>query len=304
MQLIYQDTDITRQAKVLACTFLDTVGEADTLDITFDDSAEWFRWEAQPDDRIAVYEDGYATGTLYVNAVLPEDGKFRVIASGVKCAGREKLHRAYYGKTVSELFRIAARECGAEAALYGTKGENIIPFALQENETGVAMLARVCRWERIALKATQGRLIGIDCDWAQQRPAVKTVRLSGELTGIRYERTDMKRLKGVKVTSVKTEVAATDTATAWTNTEQDACLPAENSAQAGRWARGILWWHNLGAETIRMESGFDGGLTAMARVDVTGGTEMDGHWLVREARHDFIDRKTAAVLCRCVETIR
>ena len=302
--IIYQGVDITDRVLTLACSFLDTVGEADTLDVTFDNSAAWFGYDAQPDDTIEVREDNYTTGTMYVNAVQPQDGKYRLIASGLKCAGREKMFRAWSGYTVSELFRIAARQCGAEARLAGTDGSNIIPFVIQENESGVSLLNRVCGWEKIALKATQGRLIGIGCDWVQTRPSAKSIRVDSDVTGITYTRNDYDRWQRVTVSSEDAKVSATDSAAAWRNERQETGLPARTKAQAGRWARGLLYRHNLETETVRLETAFDGTYSAMVRVDIASETDMAGQWLVREARHDFIDRKSAVTLCRCIDSIR
>ena len=75
-------------------------------------------------------------------------------------------------------------------------------------------------------------------------------------------------------------------------------VPARNDIQAARWARGILTHRNRKWETLTLETEFDAGFTAMARIDVTGGTDADGRWLIDEAEHDFIAETSRAVLMR------
>ena len=78
---------------------------------------------------------------------------------------------------------------------------------------------------------------------------------------------------------------------------------ARDNAQAGRWARGLLRAMNRKAETLIMDTVFDPTMTAMARVDVTGGTDADGSWLVEEAEHDLIDETTRVTLHRAITSV-
>ena len=73
---------------------------------------------------------------------------------------------------------------------------------------------------------------------------------------------------------------------------------------AGRWARGLLLHHNRRAETLRLQSELNAGLTAMARIDIESATDMDGAWIVDEVEHDMVDSRTTARLLRCLTTIR
>lgn len=61
--------------------------------------------------------------------------------------------------------------------------------------------------------------------------------------------------------------------------------------------------HNRRAETLSIESEFNAGFTAMARIDIESGTDMRGEWMVDEVEHDFINRKSRAWLYRCSKTV-
>ena len=77
-----------------------------------------------------------------------------------------------------------------------------------------------------------------------------------------------------------------------------------DNAQAGRWARGLLLTHNREAEEIRLETTLNTRLSAMARVDVNGGTDMDGNWIVDEAEHDLYNKTSSVRLLRVIGTIQ
>ncbi|MBO4299743.1 MAG: hypothetical protein J5998_13215, partial [Clostridia bacterium] len=75
-------------------------------------------------------------------------------------------------------------------------------------------------------------------------------------------------------------------------------------AQAGRWARGLLMSRNREAERLTVETELNAALSAMTRVDVAGGTDMDGKWIIDEAEHDLIGGSTRATMKRVVDTIQ
>ena len=62
--------------------------------------------------------------------------------------------------------------------------------------------------------------------------------------------------------------------------------------------------HNRQAETLTIESEFNPGFSAMTRIDIVGGTDATGDWIIEEAEHDFYNRKSRAKLYRCIYTIQ
>jgi len=80
-------------------------------------------------------------------------------------------------------------------------------------------------------------------------------------------------------------------------------LPAMDAAQAGRWARGLLMMHNRQAETLTIDQALNVHMTALTRVDITGGTPASGQWIAGDVEHDFVNSTTRATLFRVVDTI-
>ena len=87
MQLYWQGTDITESVNVTGCVIRDACGDrTDMLELKLDRAADWYRWAPEEDDEIILTDGVYTTGTMYLNAVIPEGDQYRVLATGTKRA--------------------------------------------------------------------------------------------------------------------------------------------------------------------------------------------------------------------------
>lgn len=305
MRLYYEGTDITDDVRIAGAVHRDTAGgRCDSLELTLERADDWYRWGPQRDDEIRIVHDGYDTGRLYLNTVLPENNKYRILATGMKSAARRQANAAYMNVTLSTLFSVCAAECGMEAELYGFDGDLDYPFVLRQNEGCAAFLHRLMQWEGGVLKTFDGRFVGISCAYAQSLPAAQTLKISAQQAGFAYRRREDAEYCGLKIETPYAEAAAIDADTAGDNAPVINHLPALSAAQAGRWARGLLLTHNRQAEEASVQSVFNRGLTAMARVDVESSTPAAGEWLVEEVTHDFVRKSSAARMLRCRNGIR
>lgn len=305
MNLIYQGKDITQYVNIRSCVGRDYSGErCDSLQIQFENASSWYRWGPEEDDQIRITHNGYDTGILYLNTILPEDGKYRILASALPCSARRKQNRSFSGKTIEEIMRACAAGSGMDFKIFGIDGSAIIPYIHQENESAAAFLHRLLTMEGAALKCVNGKYTAIGILWAQQREAGQTIQISAKQRGTDYQRSG----ETVKAITIRTPYAAStasDTSVPSSHnriTRND--IPAKSNLQAGRWARGLLLDMNRKCETLRIETRFNSGFTAMSRIDVTGGTDADGKWLIREAEHDFVNMTSCVVMHRCVTTIQ
>ena len=304
MEIYYQGKDITGFVIPRRCVAKDTAGgRCDSLEIEFENAASWYGWEPEEDDKILVAHDGYDTGTMYVNTILPEDGRFRILATALPCKARRRQWRSFAGKTIEEIMQSAAMACGMDYALFGVDGHAIIPYIEQENEGSAAFLNRLLKCEGATLKCVNGKLTGIGLLYAQERRAHQTVELRADQKGAEYRRSGAK-LHSLTVKTPYARARATDEGVptnhgAETVTEH----PAVDDIQAGRWARGLLLAKNRTCESVSFQSEFNCGLTAMTRIDITGDMDATGEWLIETAEHDFINRKSSVLMHRCSGTI-
>lgn len=305
MILYYEGVDITDDVDVKKCIYTDVSGgRRDMLEIEFEYSEKWFGWQPQRDDTIRVKLDGLDTGFLYVNTVLPEQGRYRIIATGAKSMARRAATASFEEKTLGTIMGTCAGECGMEYGLYGINAGIIYPYILRENETATAFLDRMLILEGGRLKCLNGKLRGIGIEYAQSLTATQRIEIDSTQLQARYQRREDMKYAGVTVVSPFAKASAYDSSAGGNNHPVITTLPALDNAQAGRWARGILMNHNRQAEELNMSMEFNAGLTAFARFDIESETDADGEWVVDEVEHDLVLLKSTARFFRCITTVR
>lgn len=306
MEVYYQGTDITDMVRVNSCIVRDTAGgRCDSLEIEFGNAAGWYSWGPEEDNKIIVAHSGYDSGIMYVNKILPEDGKFRILATSLPCRARSKANASFINRTIEEIMRACAAVSGMDYQIIGIDPQIVIPYIERNDEGCAAFLDRLLTLESAALKCLDGKFMAIGYEYAQDRTSSQIVTLSANQEGTKYRRdgTSYKKL------TIKTPYAcatAKDEAVAESHMQLviSGTLPVMNDIQAGRWARGKLFSLNRQCESLVMGNTFNAGLTAMTRIDIDGDTDATGEWIVDEVEHDMINLTTTATMRRCIWSIR
>jgi hypothetical protein len=304
MQLFYEGTDITREVDVVKCVHRDVSGgRCDSIEIELENAAAWYRWQPQRDDVLEVQMDGYSTGILFLNTVLPTAGKYRIIATSLPNAARRKVYASYEGMRIADIMASCAAECGMRSALFGIREDIAYPYLMRHNEGAPAFLSRILQCEGAVLKALNGRLTAISIEYAQAMTAAQTIEISADQEGTHYLRRDDIKLAGITIKTPYANGSAEDAAAPYGQHEVYTDHPAMDVVQAARWAHGLLLCHNRTAEELTVGMEFNTGLTAMTRIDINSPTDADGQWLIDEVEHDFFRKKSKAKLLRCINTI-
>ena len=304
MQLIYENVDITSQVDVVSALHRDTVGgRCDGMEMVFEDGERWMNWAPQEGDKLMAALDGYNTGEMYINTVLPEEGKYRVFLSSMPKLAVGKKNASYEGRTLQEIMALCAAECGLNSAVFGIDGGMRYGYFLRENESAPAFLNRVLEREGAALKISGGMMKAIGIDYAQKREAVKSMAVRTDGPGCRYIRHERRRLQGLTIVSPYARASAVDRAERRNLWAIRCDIPAENAAVAGRYARGLLLMNNRKAEEMTVQMEFDPVLTALERVDILSTGDSGGRWMIEEVEHDLVNRKSKVKMLRCVESI-
>lgn len=305
MQIWYEGVDITGSVIPRACVHKDVShGKADVLEITFRRAAAWHRWNPETDDRIRVIHDGYDTGRLYVNTVVPEAEQYRLIATSLPSVALRKAWASYRDIELNDLVHKMAMLCGLKDKLYGVEGRTVYAYLQRENEGCAAFLERIGRMEGIALKTYNGAFRGIGIEYAQKMDVTRKWDLDADQDGIRYQHQPARKYSSLTVVSPYAEATAKDDGATKGSSITIAGLPAMDNVTAGRWARGLLLSHNRQADRLRLTTRFDPGVTAMTRADITGNTGAKGKWLIDEVEHDLYNEITTVNLLRCITTVR
>lgn len=305
MNILYENTDITNQVQVKEISVIDTCGgHCDSLEIAFENAAGWFRWGPKEDDRIIVAHDGYDSGIMYVNTVIPEDGRFRILATSLPCKARYKEYRSFNNKTIEEIMGICAAASGMEYQIFGINKSIVIPYIEQKNESCAAFLHKLLMLEGAELKCVNGKYTAIGIDYIQEKDATKTVTLSASSSGNRYMKIGQP-VRELRIITPYAKGSAIDTSAGTDKeTRTVSCVPAMSDSQAERWAKNKLLYVNREVECVTYNSVFDPGITAMVRIDIAGEGEVTGKWLVQTVTHDLMDKTTMVKLLRCIQTIQ
>ncbi len=305
MEIWWNGVDIAPHVTVKSCVHLeDSRGGCDQLDMVMDHAATWYRWGPATDDEIRITAGGYDTGTLYLQAVVPDGDAFRVIAGSTKSAARRKIWKSYEGVTLAGLVHNLAVECGMQSELYGTKGLYTYAYVAREDETVPAFLDRIAAREGIALKAVGGAFRGIDILWAQDRAPVMRLNVTPGQAGARWTRNDGVLWSRLQVISPWASGSASDADAAGRPERALAVPDVADSIIAGRWARGLLLSQNRQAERLKIEMDLNPALVAMERIDVEGNDAIAGEWIVDDAMHDLKNMRSEARLVRVLRGIK
>jgi len=305
LDIYYEGKNITAHVDAKKCIHKDVSGGArDMLDIEFELSGRWYGWQPKGDDRIRIEAGGYSTGDMYLNTVLPNDGKYRIIATSAKLAARQKAWASYEHKTLSTIMAACAGECGMKSSLYGISENIQYPYIIRENEESTGFLDRLLRLEGACLKCFNGKMRGISIEYAQRLSPTQTIEINADQKQAFYiNRKDLK-YTSLTIQARGLKSSALDDSAEGSNHKIITTLPVFDASQARRWARGLLLMHNRMAEALELGMEFNAGLTALARIDIESKTDMDGKWMIDEVEHDFINQKSKATLRRVITTIR
>lgn len=304
MQLFYEGTDITGDVDIVKCVHRDVSGSrCDTMEIELENAAAWYRWNPQKDDRIIASANGYDTGILYLNSVLPEEGKYRILATSIPSAARRIANRSYENARLSDILAACAAECGMESAVFGDLNGIAYAYILRKEESAPAFLNRILNTEGAAFKAINGRMTAIAIDYAQDITPERTITLRTDEAGVSYARMDDRKLTSITLSSPYAEVTATDRDAQSGLSEITTLYQATDNVQAGRWARGLLLMRNRQAEELNIKSELSPCMSALSRIDIESATDTNGEWIIDEAENDLLNGTSRARLLRCIRSI-
>ena len=268
------------------------------------DAGSWHRWNPRLDDKIMLTRDGYSTGTLYLNAIMPEEGNYRIIATAAPSTARRKASKSFESRTIRDIMAQCAAECGMKWKLWGVPESIVYPYISRRAESAAAFLSQIAEMEGAVLKVFNGTFLMISVAAAQELPAAETVNLKANQKGIVYTKNELRKAGKLTVIAPCGNFGAEDQGAVGRPGETKTMLPARDGVTAGRWARGLLLCANRRAEQLTVQDKFHPGWTAMVRVDVTGDTAANGAWLVDNVCHDFVNGTSRAEFVRKVTTVR
>ena len=303
MQIIYQGVDITDAVDIVSCIYCDRSGAScDSLDIEFDNLKSWHRWRPEENDEIRISHNGISTGKMYLNTILPTDGRYRIVATSLPTNAKKKKTASYIDRTIESIARECAHECGFGSKFNGVNEETLFSYIERQHETPAAFCERLLKLEGAKLKTADSCFCAIDLKYAENRLPAMGYEIEADQEGVDYARGSA-RYSRLTVKTPFCEASAADTDAADGPAITVSGLPAREVTQAARWAKNLLMDHNRRSETLSIESELNRGFYALSRLKIESLTELDGEWMAEEVKHDLINQRSKVKLLRCISTI-
>lgn len=298
LELYWKGVNITDAVKIRSADHKDTNGKHDSLDMTLERWETWLSWGPEVDDELELRLDGYSTGKLYLNAMAPDEGRFRVLASGAKSGARIPKSQSFENRSLGEIGKATAEGALMQWRCYGIDEEIRYPYLIRNNETAAAFLSRLAGLEGAVLKTWGGCFLMIGRQEAEELEAVETIPLKIPQPGISYKRRwDLGR-------SAVTVVTPWGNGRAMDPEETDGVplvlcgTPAADLASAARFAGNRLEMDNRNRETLILKSKFRPNWSACVRIDTEGPGELGGKWILEEVDHDLKNGRSIGKLSR------
>ncbi len=303
MQIIYQGVDITDAVDIASCFYNDRSGAScDSLDIEFDNLKSWHRWKPEENDEIIISNNGISTGKMYLNTVLPTDGRYRIFATSLPTNAKKKKTASYIGKALESIVRECAHECGFGTSFSGVNTETAFQYIERIDETPASFCERILKLEGAKLKTVDGNFCAINLQYAESRQPATGYEIESDQQGIDYARGGA-RLSRLTIKTPFCEASAIDTDATDGPAMIITGLPTKEVTQAARWAKNLLIDNNRHAEMLSIDSEFNTGFYALSRLKIESSTELDGEWMAEEVQHDLINLRSRVKLLRCLTTI-
>ena len=300
--LYYRGTDITEDVDIIECVLKDVSGgEADCLNLMVAHADKWFQWGTAKNDTLRVTRAGYDSKTLYLNTIVPEDGAYRIYATGSKAVPYPSRFQKWEKVGFTAIMSTCAGECGMGFSSYGVPA-GTYRYLMRNNLSAPVFMDILANREGAVLKALDGQYKAIGVQYAQGMGAMHQLELDDDQMDSEYiDRRDLSWSSCTIKTIFGNGVAVDSKSGGKSRLITD--LPVEDDATAYRWAKGILMMHNRQSEILNIEMDFNPGYTAMVRIDVKSRTDANGQWIIDRVEQNLLDGRTKARMYRCITGI-
>ena len=295
MELIYNGVDIGSSITLQTANLIDSAGgRFDSIELEFEDSAgDWSRWKPALGDTVRLIQDGFDTGTCYVDGLGQRRGIFRITALSASVEVKEPRSRSWERVRFSEIVQDCADRYGFAVLMYGMD-DPLYDWVGQHELPDFEFLSQRCTLEGATLKINNGTVIVWKKSVLEEREPVKGVSALDFCGTPDYNRRgDLYRVVTVSFEGISGSF------TAPVGDGMDIVIPnifVSSIAEAQRFAAGIAREHNALGETIEGTVPLDLTIAGGSLVTITGLGTGDGVYVVDEVEHHLQERQSDLTL--------
>lgn len=174
MKVIYEGKEI--DLNVTSCNITDNIKtKADTIDITFADiNNECRAWHFKKGHTIEIVEEGYSTGTMYVDCFGLSNGTYTVRALSIKKNFKTKHTRTWENVTFKYLANDLVQSLGLTLETYEIKDFKYKRVD-QIEMNNIEFLKQRCTLEGYILKITNNKAVIISSSFLEKQTVALTL---------------------------------------------------------------------------------------------------------------------------------
>ena len=162
MELIYNGVDISSSITLQTANLIDSAGgRFDSIELEFEDSAgDWSRWKPALGDTVRLIQDGFDTGSCYVDGLGQRRGIFRITALSAPVEAKEPRSRSWERVRFSEIVQDCADRYGFAVLMYGMD-DPLYEWVDQHELPDFEFLSQRCTLEGATLKISNGTVLSL-----------------------------------------------------------------------------------------------------------------------------------------------
>lgn len=300
MQLICQGKDITGAVEIKKADIIDNAGGmADSVEIHFADPlGYWSQWEPQKNDRLELRQDGFRSGTMFVDELEQQRGVFIIQALSIPQEAKTEYSKAWNDVRFLEFAGEIARKYGFQLKVYGIQNHHYKRVD-QLEQTDLIFLLHRCQLEGYMLKVNGQSIIIYDERFMESRAPAKIIHQS-ELDGrysFKQKSTGTFGSCQVQYAGIRAEYRSETPGPVLKKSD----LYMSSQGEAGRFARNLLRATNKEGQPGYCTIALATDIAAGNMVEMKGMGLADGRHFVSQAIHRLAEKKTFLRLRRPLE---
>jgi phage protein D len=177
LRVYVNDKDITSSISVASCYYdMHAEGEADSLLITFADTKkQWANWKPSAQgDTVRITDGAVDSGKLYIDALKPENGKYKLQAYSTPKSAYSKKSRSFENLNLQQIASKIAKENELTARFFDVP-ETRFKYVQQKGQSDLAFLQTLCKQRGVAFIIFNGALCLYSEKYLEGANAAKTL---------------------------------------------------------------------------------------------------------------------------------
>lgn len=288
-KVIYNGVNIVNEVNIKSVLIDDDCGEKlDSLKVTFNDAQSlWTKYKPHQNDTIEVKQDGYSTGTMYIDNINPVDSTMVLQALPIKSKAKTKKSGAWENITLPVLCSQKAYENGLEFSGISVD-VYICPRVDQQNVSDLKFISQRCNLEGALMKIHNNKMTVYNQKEFEQAEAVKVIS-ADYMRNKNFKYNNKNCCSSYTLSCGNLSVTAIDENAVDCKgiTRQD--IQFYSIAEGERFAKNLLYNQNKNAVSGSFETDLDMTLAAGNVIEVTDKGMFDGKYFINHVTHMPID---------------